>query len=715
MEPKLVNDPLIAWMEDLYTAKVKGPLTPPLNNWKIVRVENGKETDLQGVPAFTDGLLTFRVQHPFVAGKRYEVKGPNKQRAHLLSGKAVRTSQFDELYAYDGDDLGAVSTKAETNFAVWAPTAEEVMLMIYEPDKTHAKKSYPMKRSERGVWRLQITGSQHGLRYTYRAYVNGFWQETADPYALSSTLNGEQSVVLDWEKLNAKDDEQVYPPPMARKTDAIIYEAHVRDFTAHLYSGVKNKGKYLGWVETNGKTYEGYSTTIAYLKELGVTHIQLLPIQDFGSVDETKDAPSYNWGYDPVHHFVPEGSYVNDKYNPEARILEFQSLIQTLHREGFRVIMDVVFNHFYIRENSSLEKLVPGYYFRYGENDLPSDGTGVGNDTASERKMMRKYIIDCLKHWIHYYKIDGFRFDLMGIHDIHTIKKAASILFQMNPSLLLYGEGWNMATPLQEDQKATIEQAHQLGSNIGFFNDQFRDAVKGQPYKHNGFIQGHQYIIDLAYYMRGSVEWPGKQKEGMFLEASQSINYVECHDNYTLWDQLSVDTECTEQERMKMHRLATVMVFTAQGIPFLHAGQEFFRTKFGVENSYNAPVWINQIDWERRQLFHSNVQYVKGLIQIRKRFGALRLQTPDEINEHFEHIPTPQGILAFKLRKQKEEEANDLYVMLNASRQAQEVHLPDDGSFQLIVDDERASLIPLKAIHSNRMKIRPISAMIVYK
>ncbi|SDH72272.1 type I pullulanase [Alteribacillus bidgolensis] len=713
MEPK--GNTLVAWMEDLYTAKVKGPVTTPMNEWKIIQKENDKETDIVTTTTFSNGVLIFQVEEPFLAGKRYEVRGPAKQSAHLLSGKAVRTPLFDKLYAYSGTDLGAVCTNNATHFAVWAPTAEEVMLMIYERDKTNPKDSIPMQRSERGVWRIKLTGCQHGLRYTYKVFVNGMWQESLDPYASSSTLNGQHSVVINWEKLDGKARNPVQPPPMGQKTDAIIYEVHVRDFTAHLYSGVRNKGKYLGWTE-KGKTPEGYSTTIPYLKEMGVTHIQLLPVQDFGSVDELKNSPAYNWGYDPIHHFVPEGSYAVNKSQPESRIIELRQLIDTLHCEGLRVVLDVVFNHFYVRENASLEKLVPGYYFRYGNDDLPADGTGVGNDTASERTMMKKYIIDCLLHWLNNYEVDGFRFDLMGIHDVHTMKEAAFVLHQKKPSLLLYGEGWNMHTPLEENQKATIEQASQLGGKIGFFNDRFRDAVKGHLSGSNGFIHANQdceNLDNIAFYMRGSIDWSSRQREGIFVDASQSINYVECHDNYTLWDQLKIRDDFSKEERIKMHRLATTMVLTAQGIPFLHAGQEFFRTKFGVENSYNAPVWINQIDWERRELFHSNIEYVKGLIQIRKRFEAFRLQNAAEISKRFERLEAPKDTLFFKLHKNKKE--NNLYVILNASRQSAAVPLPDVGIYQVIVDDERASLIPLKAVHSNRIEVRPISAMILYK
>ncbi|SDH64770.1 pullulanase [Alteribacillus persepolensis] len=710
-----INSDLIAWLEDLYTVKVKGDTAFASNQWRIVKKENGKETLIDAACFIEEGFVYLQRKEPYQAGVRYEVVSPDNRRAHVLSGKAVRTLLFDDLYAYDGDDLGARCHRGETLFAVWAPTAEEVHLVIHRHTKHEKEAVHVMKRTIRGVWRMELQGEHHGLCYTYRVFVNGVWQETPDPYAASSTLNGDQSVVIDWRKIPDK----AYAIPKTAITDAIIYEVHVRDFTAHLYSGVKQKGKYLGWTERDTKTPNGCTSALSYIKELGVTHVQLLPVHDFGSVDETKEPPAYNWGYDPVQHFVPEGSYVVNKHQPEARIRELKQLIDTLHQHGIGVILDVVLNHFYKIETASLEKIVPGYYFRYDDYGLLSNGTGVGNDTASERYMMRKYIIDCLLHWIRHYQVDGFRFDLMGIHDVTTMQEVSCRLREEKPSVFLYGEGWNMNTVLADKQKASINQAPQLGKRVGFFNDRFRNTVKGNIFGSLGFIHGERADVDVdnvAFVMRGSIRWEEKKKTGLFTAPSQSINYVECHDNHTLWDQLNIQGDMSLEEKRKMHRLTLVMVLTAQGVPFLHGGQEFFRTKYGVENSYNAPVWINQFDWEQREIHNENVEFLKNLIQIRKQFDGFRMQTTAVIERRFQQLAQPKDLFIFKIHKvEHKENAKDLYVLFNHTKNPRKVVLPEKGIYQVIVDGERASLIPLKTIHSNTIEVQPVSAVILYK
>ncbi|MFB5663795.1 type I pullulanase [Alteribacillus sp. HJP-4] len=702
---------IIAWLEDLNTIFVKGDIQGDLDEWKLFQIgHNEKEVNIEAVEHH--GRIRITTEDTLQAGILYIVENSYGHQARVLSGKAVRTETFDKLYAYDGDDLGALCGKSHTYAAVWAPTAENVELLLYEKGVTAPVETRHMIRTEKGVWRVKLVGDYHLQRYTYRVNVNGEQHETSDPYGSSASVNGRCSIMIDWERLT----EPVHAPASSfhHPVDAIIYEAHVRDFTSHLYSNADNKGKYKSWTENDTKTPDGLSTGLSYLKELGITHVQLLPVQDFGSVDETKEPPAYNWGYDAVHHFTPEGSYATDADDGPARITELQSAVSALHLAGIRVTMDVVYNHFYIREFSSLEKLVPGYYFRYEESGIPSDGTGVGNDTASERKMMKKYIIDSLKHWVKHYSVDGFRFDLMGIHDVETMQRIEKELLAINPSLMLYGEGWNMPTSLPHHQKAVIEQSGRM-NKIGFFNDRFRDLIKGSHMNREevGFIHGNAAkTAELPYYLKGSVI-SQNYRDPLFDDPGKSINYVECHDNYTLWDHLEFKSSHIKKEaRMKMHRLATAVVLLAQGVPFLHAGQEFYRTKFGVENSYNSPLWINQLDWKKRGQYQNYVNYVKGLIAVRRKYSCFRMQTKEEIGNRFVLLEAPENVVAFYFKKKADDE-QQVMVVLNASETEKQLDLPGSGPLQVLVDGESANLIPLKTINSHAINIQSMTAMVL--
>ncbi|WP_157843035.1 type I pullulanase [Bacillus sp. FJAT-44742] len=707
-----------AWFETL--SKIVVESTSPIEEtqWQLVQKQknSNRDTDILASFSITGNRLIFTLDYPLVMGEGYFVITPSGARIRVLSGSAVRTEEFDRLYAYHGNDLGAVWGPSYTEFAVWAPTAEKVSLLLYNAEASRPKISLLMNKTEKGVWRYTLKGNHEGLLYTYQVFVNGVWHETVDPYAKSLTANGRHGAVI----RTSEDSLRPERPPFISPVDAIIYEAHVRDMTTHLKSGVREKGKYSGLAERGTRIErENITTALEHIIEMGVTHVQLLPVNDFGSVDENRPFMNYNWGYDATHHFSPEGSYATDPDNPFSRIEELKNLIHTFHEAGLRVVLDVVFNHVYIKEDSPFEKLVPGYYFRYDEHGLPSDGTGVGNDTASERAMMRKYIVDCISYWAEEYQVDGFRFDLMGIHDIKTMKAVRQAVNQIDSSILIYGEGWDMPTPIPYEEKAIMAHGKHL-EGIGFFNDAFREAMKGSSFniKERGFINGKREAeIEVEKYMHGSIPLQ-TGAPSLFTDPAQSINYIECHDNMTVWDQLKVSVpEANERLYEKMQRLALTAVLTAQGIPFIHAGQEFCRTKHGHVNSYNAPDWLNQMDWERKKQYRKTVEYVKGLIKIRKEIPALRLRDQEEIQKRFSYIQTPPHVVGFHIKRLSEEEDfKELIVFLNGAWEKVEVSLPKGiKSCQVIVDDQRASLIPLKTIDSSTIAVPAISATILYR
>lgn len=578
---------------------------------------------------------------PFIVplGKRYVVYTEEGWQTPLLVGAVMRTKAFDDLYAYDGNDLGATYKPEKTTFKVWAPTATNVLLKLIHP-KTKEETTYAMVREQKGIWTYTVYENIEYFLYTYKTYINFVWREAVDPYAKTVSVNGTYGVVVDLSKTNIQKPTM---PPFISMTDAIIYEMHVRDFTIHPKSGVEHKGKYLGLTERDTLGPNGTVTGLSYVKQLGVTHVQLMPVQDFEGVDELEPF-EYNWGYNTVHYNAPEGSYATDPTDPYARIIELKQAIRAFQQEGIRVILDVVYNHVYIRETSSFEQLVPGYYFRYESNGYPSNGTGVGNDLASERKMVRKFIVDSVTYWLSEYGVDGFRFDLMGILDIDTMNDVRRAIDAIDPTVLVLGEGWELATPLPQEKKTTIANARHT-PRIAYFNDHFRDYVKGSTFQvhDRGFALGDcSYKEAVMEVIRGSIH--------LFFSPRQSVNYVECHDNHTLWDKMMIaNSHESEYIRRKRQKLATAIVLLSQGIPFLHSGQEFYRTKQGIENSYNAPDEVNRIDWERKSEWEEDIREITALIALRKKHAAFRFFTADQVRRHIKFYDTHPSVIAYQL------------------------------------------------------------------
>lgn len=418
----------------------------------------------------------------------YKVKIENLADTNTEIGKVIRSEEFDNLFYYGGNDLGNIYTPQYTKFRVWAPTASEAKLVTYKKWSDKIGTEINMQQGEKGTWTAELKGNQKGLFYTYKVKIGDKWTEAVDPYVRATSVNGDKGAVVDLEETNPKKWKANKKPKLKNPEDAIIYELHVRDLSIQPESGIKQKGKYLGVTEKGTKGPEGVKTGLDHIKDLGVTHVQFLPIFDYASVNEENlNEPQYNWGYDPKNFNVPEGSYSTNPYEPTVRITELKQMVQTLHDNNLRVVMDVVYNHMYNAAESNFHKLVPGYYYRYNEDGTFANGTGVGNDTASERKMMRKFMIDSVTYWAKEYNLDGFRFDLMGIHDYETMNEIRKAINQIDSSIILHGEGWDLNTPLAAELKANQKNAEKM-KGIAHFNDNIRDGLKGSVFEEKEMV-----------------------------------------------------------------------------------------------------------------------------------------------------------------------------------------------------------------------------------
>jgi pullulanase len=652
-----------------------------------------------------------RLAEELTFGHPYWVVDEHGGKTDLQIGAVIRTAPFDDRFFYDGSDLGVCINDHQTQFKLWAPTATQVKLKLRKPNSSFSE-IIKMRREEKGVWSTVVHSDLELYQYTFLILVNKEWRESVDPYAVAVTANGELGVIVKLEKTRRQ---KPVLPPIENPVDAIIYETHIRDFTIHPNSGVKHKGLYLGAAELNTKGKDGGSTGLSYVKELGITHIEFLPFNDFAGVDELEPDKDYNWGYNPIHFNVPEGSYSTNPSDPYARILELKQMIDTIHSQGIRVIMDVVYNHVFIRETSTFEKVVPGYYFRHNELGFPSNGTGVGNDIASERKMVRKFILDSVRFWMEEYHIDGFRFDLMGILDIETMMEVRKACESVQEGTLIIGEGWNLNTPLPIDKKAIIRNQSKL-PDIGQFNDKFRDSIKGNTF----YLYDKGYVLGNEHYYEGAKEviigsvGIDKKEGGLLTNPSQSVNYVECHDNHTMWDKLlSCLPDMDELLHIKYHRLATGLVILSQGIPFLHSGQEFFRTKRGDGNSYKSPDHINQLDWNRKQLYSDNVKYIKGLIQIRKQLTCFRLRTGDDIRNQIKLLPLPSPLIGYSLQNHNHD-FREVLLLINPLRKKQSIPTPE-GNWIVLANEKTAGISSIESITGNELVVESVCLTIIAK
>lgn len=571
---------------------------------------------------------------------------------------------FEEKFTYTGNDLGCTWTEAKTGFRLWAPTADEVSVNLYSGGTAGTDdllEVIPMAKDVAGTWVGEKEGNCAGFFYTYQVKVNGQTVESIDPYAITAGVNGERGMIVDSQSTDpvgwAEDRPPVHPE---HNTDCVIYELHVRDFSSHASSGIQAKGKFLGLTEHGTATPAGQTTGLDYLRQLGITHVHLLPIYDYGSVDEAHPDERYNWGYDPVNFNLPEGSYATCPEDGYSRIRELKQAIQALHQDGLGFIMDVVYNHVYHTYEFSMNKIVPGYFSREDGNGKLSNGSYCGNDTASERAMVRKFIVDSVNYWADEYHLDGFRFDLVGLIDVQTIQEIISTVRKKHPYVIFYGEGWDMPTQVTKlDIPLAVQRNAPMLPEFAFFNDTIRDTMRGSLFgeKKNGYVTGENIPKEmLLRCFRGETAWS--------CDPCQIINYVSCHDNHTLHDRIAeAFPHATEGEIARRSRLAAAFTLLSTGIPFFQAGEEMLRTKQDekgnyVENSYCSPDSVNSIVWERLAQEEVSVthRYYQGLLAIRKAHKLFRIASQAEAQEKITLLPdTGENVAVFSLKGESEE------------------------------------------------------------
>lgn len=622
---------------------------------------------------------------------------------------------FEKKYTYDGNDLGAYRSPETTVFKVWAPTAKSVTLNLYEsgdPSADDGIGTYDMSRDGSGVWSVRADKDLAGVYYTYTADFGDLANEACDPYARAVGVNGKRAMVIDLDATDPEGWEDDFNPNAGKNsTDAVIYELHIRDLSADLSSGIKNTGKFIGLTETGTVNSGGVPTGLDHIADMGITHLQLTPVYDYATVDESKpDAPQYNWGYDPLNYNVPEGSYSTDASDGAVRVREFKQMVRAVHSRGISVVMDVVYNHTY-GTDYCFNMLVPGYFHRPGSN-----GSECGNDVASERPMVRKFIVDSLVYWAKEYHIDGFRFDLVGLIDVETIRQARAELDRIDPSIILYGEGWDMKTiTVRKDVPLAVQKNVGRIGNFAMFNDTLRDAVKGSMFDEDqtGYINGNyemkKILSDCA---AGKTEWSSLPY--------QQINYVSCHDNRTLWDEITVmNPDMSFEDRVRKNLLAAAIVFTSQGIPFIFAGEEFLRSKENAdgtlnENSYNAPDSVNSIKWDdlSRKEYADVCEYYKGLIAFRKAHPALRRMESAEDLYDFS-VRTKRSATACRIAPCAGESSDGIFVIYNASDTEEKIKLPK-GKWRICVKGNRAGCESLGEV-SDSVTAERMSATVLVK
>lgn len=590
--------------------------------------------------------------------------------------KLVHMPTFDIDFYYDQEDLGATYQASQTTWKVWAPTALQISLVVRVEDK---KVSYDMEKNTKGVFSITLVGDYDRFVYTYLVNHGTQYVETLDPYSYSSISNAKGSVVINLERCLSETYKTMLPK-LNKKSDSIIYETNIRDFTIDTELGCKKPGKYLGFVETGLKTVEGNCAGIDYIKALGVTHIQLMPIQDFATIEENHPNLIYNWGYDPIQYNVPEGSYSTDPNSPYTRIVECQHMIARLHQHGLRVVLDVVYNHMYDIQQTAFESLVPGYFFRRNKEGYLSNGSWCGNDVNTTAKMVRKYLIDMSMRWVKLYGIDGMRLDLMGLIDIQTLNEIYEACHQEDPSFIMYGEGWNMETLLAVEKRG-IQENHHCMPNIGFFNDTFRDELKGSSSDNNledkGYFSGNMYKTELLSRCLMNTK--------SYSSIVQSINYVECHDNATIFDKYTVSNkEETEEVRRQRQKLLTMTTILAQGIPFLHSGQEWYRTKKGDTNSYCSSDHINKIDWSMVDKYQKDIVDIQKVISIRKEHSGFWYDTNFEVQQNVKVEVINHQMVKY-IAHQDSGTYRTLYIYINASDQNHQIDLQQ--SYEVLYND----------------------------
>ena len=630
------------------------------------------------------------------------------------------TPEFESLYTYDGNDLGATWSPRQTTFRLWAPTARWAKVCLYRTGESEASdrlRRVSMKADRNGTWVATIKGNLNGVYYTFQVSRNRRIVEACDPYARTTGVNGHRAMVLDLSSTNPEGWDQDRDPNAGISfTDAVIAEAHIRDFSIDPDGNIPHAGKYLGVCQTGSTTNSGIPTGIDHYKNLGITHLHILPMYDYGSVDEAHpEYGQYNWGYDPANYNVPEGSYSSDPHHGEVRVREMKQMIKGLHDNGISVIMDVVYNHVYQTLDFCFNKLTPHYFSRIREDGSFSNGSYCGNDTASERSMVRKYIVDSVRYWADEYHIDGFRFDLVGLIDVQTINQVITEVRKKHPNVLFYGEGWHMPTDITKPNVALTTQTNApLVPEFAFFSDTIRDALRGSTMNTSvpGFVTGG--VMDknqLHTCYMGGPYWAENPK--------QTINYVSCHDNNTLIDRITIAVpEAPRDIRIRMNHLAAAFYMTAEGIPFFMAGEEILRSKPDgrggmVENSYNAPDSVNAIKWSQLDdpMCRNTYRYYQGLIAFRKAHKLLRLTTRTQVMEKVRPIrlKNPHAV-AFGIGGPSDQQ---IITVFNAGIHSETIDLPA-GKWGICVNAENAGTNILATVEK-QVTVEAISPLILVK
>jgi len=707
---------LVGGLEDFYVTDSEG------NEISLSSAERINEVDFTAISDNYDNEFILTTAAPAALGAVYTVsKDGYESKFASIGNLFFGSEEFEAMYTFTGE-LGALYSKDKTEFCLWAPTATAAYVNLY-PDGHQSDRSEELEMEPigHGAWQAVKSGDLDGVYYTFSVDVNGRINEAIDPYAKAAGVNGKRGMVIDLASTDPPGWENDTAPPFDHPTDAIIYELHIRDFSVSESSGMVNKGKYLAFTENGTTNSEGSATGVDYLVELGITHLHLLPSFDFRSIDErTLELNNFNWGYDPENYNLPEGSYSTDPYNGHVRITEFKQMVQSLHNNGLRVVMDVVYNHTGATTDSNLNLLVPGYYYRMNEQGDFSNGSGCGNETASERSMMRKFIIDSVVHWVTEYNIDGFRFDLMGLHDIDTMNAVRAALDEIDPTILIYGEGWTGgSTPLPEEQQALKMNTYKLDEHIAAFSDDMRDGIKGHVFDNEepGFVSGNLgRREDVMFGIAASCFHPQidysmvSYSDAPWARApSQAINYASAHDNLTLWDKFNASRpDIGEAEYIRYNKMSALLVLTSQGIPFFQAGEEFARSKYGDENSYQSHDLINNLDWNRKSEFSGLVEYYKGLIELRKSLPLFRLRSAGDIADSITFLDTEQYILAYTI----EYDDKTILIAVNTDENNRELTLPDNG-WDILVDGDTAGVNVIGRVNDNKLDMPALTGFVL--
>ncbi|WP_210466350.1 type I pullulanase [Rufibacter roseolus] len=648
---------------------------------------------------------------------------------YLMSSSGVwaQSHKFDQYPTPVEADLWTTYSPKATTFKLWSPVAEEVVVKLFnQGNGGSAREKLSMVKGEKGLWSLTVKRDLKGVYYTFHVKTGGHWlDETPGIYATAVGVNGQRAMVLDLASTNPAGWAQDKGPTVKTPNEVVLWEAHVRDITTHSSSGSKNVGKFLGLVEPGTKNKAGQATGIDHMKDLGVTHIHLLPSFDHRSIDESAlSKPQFNWGYDPQNYNVPEGSYSTDPFHAEVRIKEFKQMVKGFHDQGLGVVLDVVYNHTGLTKGSNFNLEFPDYYYRQTPEGKYSDASACGNETASERAMVRKYIIESCKYWAREYHLDGFRFDLMAIHDLETMNQLTAELKKINPNIIIYGEGWTAGqSPLPDNAKALKANTHLL-QHTAAFSDDIRDAIKGSVFdeKSKGFVSGAPNTEEsIKFGVVGSIAHPQVEikkvnysKAPWAREPWQAVSYVSCHDNLTLFDKLKASNPKASADQLKrMHLLSNAIVLTSQGTAFLHAGVELMRTKNGEHNSYNLPDAVNQINWDWKTAHQDVFTYYKNLIALRKAHPAFWMPSAQMVNKHLEFKTTFPGLVGYQLKDHAHGDSwKNILVYYNGRETAADIRL--NGEWTVAAEGETLQLQGGRKV-KDKIAVPPVSMLILYQ